>query len=85
MRSLLPWRARNGVSDRFPLACHPVASAGFSASDAIHLDARLAKTWDACPLRILPTHLFEIVSIESIRAAPFATPARYAHSGKASA
>lgn len=46
MRPLLPWRVRKVVSDRFPLAYHLIANAGFSGNDATHWDDWLAKTWD---------------------------------------
>ena len=45
MRSVIPWRVRKVVSDRFPLFYHLVRNAGLSGNDSAHWDDWLSKTW----------------------------------------
>ena len=44
---LIPWRIRNFVSERFPLAYHLVANFGLSGNSQEHWDTRLAETWNS--------------------------------------
>ena len=44
--TLLPWRVRKVISDRFPLMYHLVRNAGVSGNDAAHWNDWLERTWD---------------------------------------
>ena len=44
--TLLPWRIRKVISDRFPLIYHLVRNAGAAGNDAAHWNDWLERTWD---------------------------------------
>jgi SAM-dependent methyltransferase len=52
--TLIPWRVRNFLSERFPLLYHLVVNAGVGGNSPKHWDLRLAQSWDA-PDRHWPT------------------------------
>ncbi len=52
--TIIPWRVKNFVSDRFPLLYHFAANAGKAGNSPEHWDERLAETWDD-PSRHWPT------------------------------
>lgn len=60
MRTLLPWRVRKAISDRFPLAYHLVANAGTSGNSVEHWNQRLEETWNG---REWPTKTARIRSL----------------------
>jgi SAM-dependent methyltransferase len=43
---LLPWRVKNFVSERFPLAYHIIVNLGVSRNSQEYWDAQLARAWD---------------------------------------
>ncbi len=53
MSPLIPWRVKNFVSNKFPLAYHLISNFGFDGNSIEHWDQRLAKTWDD-PRRMWP-------------------------------
>ena len=44
--TVIPWRVKNFLSERFPLLYHLAANFGAKGNSMEHWDARLAKTWD---------------------------------------
>ena len=42
---MIPWRAKNWVSERYPLAYHVAANFGLKQNSAEHWDAILERTW----------------------------------------
>jgi SAM-dependent methyltransferase len=44
---MIPWRAKNFVSEHFPLLYHLVANIGVSGNSPEHWNRRLEDTWDA--------------------------------------
>jgi len=44
---MIPWRAKNFVSNHFPLLYHVLANIGVSGNSAAHWDRRLEETWGA--------------------------------------
>jgi SAM-dependent methyltransferase len=51
---MIPWRAKNFVSEHFPLLYHLAVNIGVSGNSPEHWDRRLEETWDA-PARQWPT------------------------------
>lgn len=62
MASFLPWRVRNFISERWPLAYHLVANCFRDRNSREHWDAALARTWDA-PNREWPVKVATIVDV----------------------
>lgn len=60
--SLIPWRVRNFISERFPLAYHLAVNIGANGNSQEHWDARLAETWNE-PTRFWPA---KVAAIEQI-------------------
>ena len=58
--SVLPYRLRKVISDRFPLVYHLVRNAGTSGNSVAHWNDWLSKTWDA---RDWPTKTGRIVEL----------------------
>jgi SAM-dependent methyltransferase len=46
MKNLIPWRVRNFLSEKFPLAYHLAINMGAKGNDAVIWDRRLAENWD---------------------------------------
>jgi SAM-dependent methyltransferase len=57
---MLPWRIKNFLSERFPLAYHLAVNLGAGGNDQVHWDQRLADTWE---LRTWPTKNSRIVEL----------------------
>lgn len=53
MAPLIPWRVKNFVSNKFPLAYHLIRNCGFDGNSTEHWDQRLAETWND-PRRMWP-------------------------------
>jgi 2-polyprenyl-3-methyl-5-hydroxy-6-metoxy-1,4-benzoquinol methylase len=53
---IIPWRVKNFLSDRIPLAYHLIANRGLKANSPRYWDRRLAETWDA-PNRYWPAKI----------------------------
>ena len=51
---MIPWRVKNYLSTKFPLAYHIAVNAGLKGNSQAHWDAILAESWDD-PSRAWPT------------------------------
>jgi SAM-dependent methyltransferase len=58
---LIPWRVKNLVSERLPLAYHLIANRGIEGNSKAHWDHRLAETWDS-PTRHWPAKIQAIAA-----------------------
>jgi 2-polyprenyl-3-methyl-5-hydroxy-6-metoxy-1,4-benzoquinol methylase len=59
---LIPWRVKNFLSDRFPLAYHLAVNIGFSKNSPEYWDASLAESWNR-PTRFWPAKVAVIQEI----------------------
>lgn len=58
--TLIPWRLKHFISERFPLLYHFAANGGRSGNSAAHWDTQLRQSWDD-PSRHWPTK-FELIA-----------------------